>query len=223
MRSSELSPWWSAGSWVTMLLVRLVFRVRVDGIANIPAVGPAILVFNHVSVLDGPVLAIEVARRRRRESRFLVAAEMFSKPFFGWVLRTFDQIPIRRGQGDAHALDEAIRTVLAGAIASIAPEGQVNDEPEAGLQRIRRGAARLALPTGAPVIPVGVWGTQLRWPRRGPRFGRPWRPQMALVFGDPVNPVGNQDEPADVDAFTDRLREAIEEQVVRARLIAGTR
>ncbi len=220
MRSSELTPWWSAGSWLTMLLVRLLFRVRVEGIANIPAVGPAILAFNHVSVLDGPVLAIEVARRRRRESRFLVAAEVFQKVFFGWVLRTFDQIPIRRGQGDAHALDEAILTVSTGAIASIAPEGRVNDDPSE-LQRVRRGVARLALPTGAPVIPIGVWGTQARWPRSGPRLGRPWRPRLALVFGDPIVPNGDAGTPGDVDAFTDRIREAIEQQVVRARAVAA--
>ncbi len=203
-----------------MLLVRLLFRVRVEGLANIPAAGPAILAFNHVSVLDGPVLAIEVARRRRREARFLVAAEVFAKPFFGWVLRTFDQIPIRRGQGDAHALDEAIRVVNAGAIAAIAPEGRVNDDPDAGLQRIRRGVARLALPTGAPVIPVGMWGTHVRWPRGGARARRPWRPQLSLVFGDPVFPAGDPDVPADVDAFTDRIRDAIEGQVIRARICA---
>ncbi len=223
MRSSELTPWWSAGSWLTMLVVRTLFRVRVEGITNIPADGPAILAFNHVSVLDGPVLAIEVARRRRRESRFLVASEVFEKVFFGWVLRTFDQIPIRRGQGDANALDEAIRTVDDGAIASIAPEGRVNDDPNAGLQRVRKGAARLALPTGAPVIPIGMWGTQVRWPRVGPRLGRPWRPRLALVVGEPLVPFGDAAVPADVDAFTDRIRVRIEEQVVRARIVAETR
>jgi 1-acyl-sn-glycerol-3-phosphate acyltransferase len=206
-----------------MLFVRLLFRVRVEGLENIPEEGPAILAFNHVSVLDGPVLAIEVARRRRREARFLVAAEVFSKIFFGWVLRTFDQIPIRRGQGDAHALDEAVRVVEAGAIAAIAPEGRVNDDPDAGLQRIRRGAARLALPTGAPVIPVGMWGTQIRWPRGGVRLRAPWRPALALVFGDPVFPAGDPDVPSDIEAFTDQIRTAIEAQVVRARAAIARR
>jgi 1-acyl-sn-glycerol-3-phosphate acyltransferase len=205
-----------------MLLVRLLFRVQVEGLENIPAEGPAILAFNHVSVLDGPVLVIEVARRCRREARFLVASEVFSKIFFGWVLRTFDQIPIRRGQGDVHALDEAVRVVDAGAIAAIAPEGRVNEDPDAGLQRIRRGAARLALPTGAPVIPVGMWGTQVRWPRGGARLGAPWRPRLGLVFGDPVLPDGDAGVPADVDALTDRIRTAIEAQVVRARIVAGS-
>jgi 1-acyl-sn-glycerol-3-phosphate acyltransferase len=220
MRSSELTPWWSFGSWLTMLLVRLLFRVRVEGLANIPSAGPAILAFNHVSVLDGPVLAIEVARRRRREARFLVAAEVFGKPFFGWVLRTFDQIPIRRGQRDAHALDEAIRTVNAGAIAAIAPEGRVNPDPEAGLLRVRSGVARLALPTGAPVVPVGLWGTQVRWPRPGPRLARPWRPRLAIVFGSPLVAHGDPSDAGDVEAFAERIRVAIDEQAARARIVA---
>jgi len=220
MRSSELTPWWSAGSWIAMLLVRLLFRIRVEGLENIPAAGPAILAFNHVSVLDGPVLATEVARRRRREARFLVAAEMFSKIFFGWVLRTFDQIPIRRGQGDVHALDEAIRVVNSGAIAAIAPEGRVNEDPDAGLQRVRRGVARLALPTGAQVIPVGMWGTQVRWPRGGPRFVGPWRPRLSLVAGEPIYPEGDTNVPDDIEVFTDRVHEGLETQVVRARIVA---
>jgi 1-acyl-sn-glycerol-3-phosphate acyltransferase len=220
MRASELNRWWAIVSAVTMPIVRLVFRVRVEGISNVPATGPAILVFNHVSVLDGPVLAIEVARRRRRESRFLVAAEVFHKVSFGWLLRSFDQIPIRRGEGDAEALDEAIETVTHGAIAAIAPEGRVNDEVEIGLQRIRRGAARLALPTGALVIPVGLWGTQSRWPRSGLRLGRPWRPWLAVVFGQGLVPHGDPRSPEDIDAFTDRVREALETQVARARGVA---
>ena len=206
-----------------MLMLRAAFRVRVEGISNIPASGPAILAFNHVSVIDGPALAIEVARRRRRESRFLVASEVFSKFFFGWALRSFDQIPIRRGQGDAHALDQAILTVEAGAIAAIAPEGRVNDDPETGLQRARRGVARLALPTGAPVIPVGLWGSQVRWPKAGLRFGRPWRPTLAFVFGEPLVPHGDPSVQADVDAFSECVRRAIEHQVVRARAVAETR
>jgi 1-acyl-sn-glycerol-3-phosphate acyltransferase len=223
MRSSELNRWWAIVSATTMPIVRLMFRVRVEGIANIPSTGPAILAFNHVSVLDGPVLAIEVARRRRRESRFLVAAEVFHRLLVGWLLRSFDQIPIRRGEADAGALDEAIATVENGAIAAIAPEGRVNDAADVGLQRIRRGTARLALPTGAPVIPVGLWGTNIRWPRSGLRFGPPWRPRLVLVFGGPIAPYGDPADPADVDAFTDRVREALEEQVARARAIAERR
>jgi 1-acyl-sn-glycerol-3-phosphate acyltransferase len=220
MRSTELNPGWRFISTVTVVLTRMFFRVHVEGASHVPAHGAAIVAFNHVSVLDGPVLGGQVARRRGRESRFLVAAEVFQKRLFGWILRTFDQIPIRRGQGDVGALDEAIRTVAGGAIAAIAPEGRVNENGGTELLRIRSGIARLALNTSAPVVPVGIWGTQKRWPHSGLRYGRPWRPRLAFVFGDPLTPSGDPTDAADIEAFTQRVREAIEVQVTRARAIS---
>ena len=223
MRSSELNAWWAWVSATAMFLARLLFKIHVEGVANVPAEGPAILAFNHVSVLDGPVLAIEVARRRRRESRFLVASEIFDQLLAGSILRSFHQIPIRRGEGDLGALEEAIRIVRRGTIAAIAPEGRVNEDPNAGLLRLHRGVARLALPTGAPVIPVGFWGTQERWPKTGLRVGRPWRPRAALVFGEPIPAHGEASEPDDIDAFTDEVRRSLQTQVARARAIAEAR
>jgi 1-acyl-sn-glycerol-3-phosphate acyltransferase len=221
MRSSELNPWWSVVSAITSVLMRALFRVRVLDVSNVPFHGPAILAFNHVSVLDGPALGIEVARRRRRESRFLVAAEVFGKPVTGWVLRSFDQIPIRRGEGDVDALQEAVRTVSSGAIAALAPEGTVNRDGATELLRIRRGAARLALSTCAPVIPVGIWGTQRRWSKSGRHYGRPLRPRLAFVFGEALVPLGDPAELDEIDAFTQQVREGIEKQVARAKEIAG--
>ncbi len=218
MRGSELNGWWRVGSAITAALMHLLFRVRIEGIEHVPARGPGILAFNHVSVLDGPVLAIATARAAQRESRSLVAAESFRRVFFGWVLRRFEQIPIRRGEGDEHALDEAIRTVSAGALASIAPEGRVNDDGVRELQRIRSGVARIAIPTGAPVIPVGIWGTQVRWPKSGLTFRRPLRPTLAFSYGPPLLPPADGSEQA---GFLPRIGAAIDEQVERARALAG--
>ncbi|MEO8293403.1 MAG: lysophospholipid acyltransferase family protein [Actinomycetota bacterium] len=210
----DFSAWWALGSALTLPLVRLPFRVHVEGIERVPSSGAAILAFNHVSVLDGPVLVVETALRRRRTVRFLVAAEVFGHRFYGPVLRRFDQIPIRRGEGDTEAVEEAIETVRAGALAAISPEGLVNPEPEAGMQRIRSGCARIAIATGAPVIPVGIWGTQRRWPQGGLTLRRAWhRHRLAIVFGPPILP-----HPADdVTAFGARVGGAIAEQVGRAR------
>jgi 1-acyl-sn-glycerol-3-phosphate acyltransferase len=212
----DFDAWWRFGAILTLPIVRLLFRVRVDGLEHVPRTGPAILAFNHVSVLDGPALAIETAFRRRRAVRFLIAAEVFGRRFFGWIVRSFHQIPIRRGEGDTGALDQAIETVRAGALAAIAPEGRVNPDPGAGLQRIRSGCARIALPTGAPVIPVGIWGTQIRWPKTGLRSRRPPRPPLAIVFGEAVRARPDDD----IDTFSARLREALEEQVRCAREMA---
>jgi 1-acyl-sn-glycerol-3-phosphate acyltransferase len=221
MPAGELNPWWRAGLPVVGWLVRLFFKVRVEGIEHVPPNGPAILAFNHVSSLDGPVLAIEVARRIRRETRFLVAAEFFAKRRFGWILRTYDQIPIRRGAGDVNALEEAVATIRQGALAAIAPEGTVNDDGAVGLQRIRAGTARVALPTGAPIVPVGIWGTQRRWPRSGLRHGRPFRPRLGIVFGPPILPTGDVASQDDVADLSERLGSRIQRQVDRAMELTG--
>jgi 1-acyl-sn-glycerol-3-phosphate acyltransferase len=220
MRTSELNRWWSVVSAVADVAMRVMFRVHVEGETNVPSRGPAIIAFNHVSVLDGPAVGVVVARTRRRESRFLVADEVFRRRVPGWLLRSFDQIPIRRGEGDTQALEEAVRTVANGAIAAIAPEGRVNEDGATDMVRFHRGVARLALATRAPVVPVGIWGTQARWPRSGRRYGKPWRPRLAFVFGEAVAPTGDPAAADDIAAFTQRVREAIEVQVTSARAAA---
>ena len=201
-------------------MVHLLFRVRVVGIEHVPARGPAIVAFNHVSALDGPALATELSRRTKRPTRFLVAAEFFSKTFFGWVLRTFDQIPIRRGEGDEHALDAALETLRHSSLVAIAPEGAVNPDADGDLQRIRSGFARLALPMGTPIVPVGLWGSQRRWPRSGIIWGPPWRPRLAIVFGPPILPDGDLDD-ASIEDLRERMRVRLAQQVAEARAIAN--
>jgi 1-acyl-sn-glycerol-3-phosphate acyltransferase len=220
VRAGELNAFWRWGLAITGPLVRLVFRVRVSGLEHIPSTGPAIVAFNHVSALDGPVVGIEIARRLRREVRFLVAAEYFRVRSVGWILRYADQIPIRRGEGDAHALDTVIDALRHGSLTALAPEGRVDDEAGAnGLQRIRSGVARIALPTGAPVIPAAIWGTQARISRKGWHFGRPFRPRLALIVGPPILPVGDLEDATDVETFLARIRDRLETQVADARAL----
>ena len=156
---------------LTTPLVRALFRVRLEGLEHVPASGPAILAFDHVSALDGPVLAIEVAARHRRESRFLVAAEFFERPLIGAILRRFDQSPIRRGIGDEAALDDAMATVRRGALAAIAPEGTVNADGAIGAPTHQARRRADAVPTARPSSRRD-WGTQRRWPRSGLTFNR---------------------------------------------------
>jgi len=214
----DLNIWWRFGVPVVVPIVRASFRVRVTGIHRVPLAGPAILAFDHISVLDGPWLAAEVAWRRRRVVRFLVAAEVFDVPVTGWILRSYRQIPIRRGRNDAGALDEAVATIRGGAVAAIAPEGAVNPRP-GELQRIRSGIARIALPTRAPVIPVGVWGTHRRWSKSGRHWGPPLRPRLGLAFGEPIEPTGDVSNQEDVDAFLELVRQALERQLTEARIL----
>jgi len=220
----ELNPWWRAGLAIASPIVRLVFRVRIEGIEHVPSRGPAILAFNHVSVLDGPVLAILVGQRLGRETRFLVAAEQFDKLLTGWILRRYDQIPIRRGERDARALDVATETIRRGALAGVAPEGRVNEVGARDLQRVRSGIARIAIPTGAPIVPVGIWGSQDRWPRGGVRWHRWWRrPKLGIALGAPLLPAGEDVFDDAVEGLRVRVGQRLAEQVEAARLLAGAR
>jgi 1-acyl-sn-glycerol-3-phosphate acyltransferase len=221
--SGDLNGWWRLGIAVVGALWRLLFRLRVSGSAHIPRSGPAIVAGNHVSALDGVVVSLVTGERARRMTRFLVAAEFFRKAKVAWALRLYRQIPVRRGERDTGALDDAISTIRAGALAGIFPEGRVNPEPAAGLQRGRSGVARIALETGAPVVPVGVWGTQERWPHPGLHLRRPWRPVVAVAYGEPVEPRGDPASPEDVQVFTDLVMTAIAKQVAEARALAAER
>jgi len=219
-RPSELDFWWRLGVILVGPAFRLMFRIRFLGLERVPRTGAAILAANHVSVFDGIVLGLASARRGRTV-RFLAAHEWFENRWVGWALRLFRQIPIRRGEGDAGALDEAAATLRSGALAGIFPEGHVTDG--SGLERGRTGVARIALASEAPVIPVGIWGTQVRYPRTGFTLRRPLRPDLAVSFGRPIEPRGDPGSVDDVQAFTDLVMEGIGGQLAEARAHAEGR
>ena len=207
---------WTIGAPLVRSLMSLVFRVTIEGVEHVPRRGPVILAPNHVSVLDGPAMVATVGTHRWRATRNLIAAEIFAG-VTGWILRQARQIPVRRGTGDTGALDEAIEAIRSGGCAGVFPEGRVSDVPSAGLQRIRSGLTRIAIPTGAPVIPVGIWGTQAVWSKAGLDRAALWRrPAHAIVFGPALMPAGST--PAE---FRERYREALEAQLARAQELAG--
>lgn len=218
-RSSELDGWWWLGVAVVGALAHVCFRLRFAGSSHIPKSGPTIVAANHVSALDGPVLALATVTGSRRIVRFLVAAEFFRHRWVGPVMRLYRQIPLLRGAGDKGALDEAAATIRAGALAGVFPEGRVN--PGSELQRVRTGLARIALSTGATVVPAGIWGTQRRWPQPGLTFRRPLRPRIAVVFGDPIEAIGDPENADDIRRFTYAIGAAMERQVEKARALAG--
>jgi 1-acyl-sn-glycerol-3-phosphate acyltransferase len=216
----DLNGWWRFGVLAVGFVWRLLFGTRVEGAERVPATGAAIVAANHVSGMDGVALALITGKHARRMTRFLVAAEFFDRITFGWALRLYRQIPLKRGQGDRPAIEEALGTIRGGALAGIFPEGTVNPDPDAGVQRGRRGVARIALATGAPVVPVGLWGTQHRWPKSGLHLHRPWRPVFAVAYGEPIPPNGDPNAPEDVQLFAEQIMTAIGKQADQARALA---
>lgn len=208
---------WTIGAPLVRAVMRICFRLRVEGIEHVPRSGPTVLAANHVSVLDGPTVSAVVGAGRRRAVRNLVAAEAFHGPI-GWILEQARQIPIRRGSGDTGALGEAVDAVAGGGCVGIFPEGRVSNDPTDGLQRMRSGLSRIAIPTSAAVVPVGIWGLQTPWPRSGFDLRSLLRrPVVVFVFGEPIVPAPGEAP----SAFRERFRCALSEQVDRARWLAG--
>src|SRR6266498_3361571 len=171
-RRGRFDFWWRAGLLTVAPLYRLLFRLRFEGLDRIPAAGPAILAPNHVSVLD-PIAVALATSARGRPVRFLAAAEFFAHPVWGWGLRRTKQIPVRRGTRDLGALRQLQDVLQRGGLAGIFPEGRVGigELPLRG----RSGLVRAALAARVPILPVGVWGTQVRWPLGGLKLSRPLR------------------------------------------------
>jgi 1-acyl-sn-glycerol-3-phosphate acyltransferase len=210
---------WTVASLIAWPLANLLFRMNIEGLERIPDEGPVILAADHVSVLDPPVLGI-LASRRRRTIHFLATHQLFDMPAIAWILRGTGQIRLHRGTKDSGAIEAATGVLEAGGLLGIFPEGKVNHEPDKML-RGHTGVARLALGTGSAVLPVGIWGTNSRWPGKGLRLSLPLRPKLSIEIGDPVKPHGDPLDADDLRAFIDEVMDAIEVQRRRARWEAG--
>jgi 1-acyl-sn-glycerol-3-phosphate acyltransferase len=181
-----------------------------EGLEQVPARGPVILVANHISYID-PLCLAYVGHQRGRRVRFMAMAELFRYPLLGPLLRRLGHIPVHRGTADAGtSLTAALAALDAGRCVGIFPEGGISRDlnPRSG----RTGVARLAQSSGAPVVPVGLWGAhRLLTPGRPPR----WRPGVAQVAS--VGPPVRISSEENVGVAVDRVMAAICAQVTRAR------
>lgn len=184
------------------------------GAGNVPASGGALLAYNHISVIDAVFVALPILERGRAV-HFFALSEDFERPIVGWGLRKTGQIPIRRGFGDWSAIEAGASVLQRGMLAGIAPEGTMGDGVE--LLPGLKGAARIALMAGAPVVPVGLWGTQRRWPKSGLTLSPPARPTVAVVYGEPIRSEGDPRRRPDVQALTDRIMDQTADLVAQAR------
>lgn len=160
---------------VVVPFMRVWFRLRVDGAEHVPREGAAIVAPNHKSFWD----SFFVAAGTRRHVRYMGKAELFEGPW-GRLLIRLGAFPVRRGQADADALETAREILRQGGLLALFPEGtRVRDADQLGAPR--RGAGRLALETGVPVVPAAITGTERLF--AGP-LPRPRRVQVA--FAEPI-------------------------------------
>src|ERR671915_870462 len=156
-------------------LFRLYFRMHVSGAEHIPAEGAAIVAPNHKSFWDSFFVGVCT----RRHVRFMAKTELIEARY-GRLLVRLGAFPVRRGQADEDALETARVVLRQGGLLALFPEGtRIRDPDELG--HPRRGAGRLALETGAPLVPAAITGTERLF--LGP-LPKPRRVQVA--FSEPI-------------------------------------
>jgi glycerol-3-phosphate dehydrogenase (NAD(P)+) len=174
---------------------RLYFRMQRIGLEHVPSRGPVIVAANHRSFLDPFVIACMA----RRPMYYVAKKELFARRWQAWFLNSLGAFPVDRGHGDADTINTAKQILDRGDIVLIFPEG-TRVRPGA-LGKPRRGVGRLALESGAPVVPLAVIGTEAI--RRGWRI----RPQkVRLRAGRPLHfPKVENASPQLAAAVTDRI------------------
>jgi 1-acyl-sn-glycerol-3-phosphate acyltransferase len=209
------------GFWIGIFVILikplsgLVTRRRWTGREHVPPTGGVIFVANHVSNVDFISMA-HFVYWCGRIPRFMAKSELFAVPVVRRMLRGARQIPVYRATSSAgDALRDAVSALEAGRAVVIYPEGTITKDPDYWPMLARTGVARLALTTGAPVIPVAQWGAQ-------EILGRSGRPRLlprrtvTMVAGPPVDLSAHLGQPlaapvlrAATDTVMDRVRDAL--------------
>ncbi|NOU97579.1 1-acyl-sn-glycerol-3-phosphate acyltransferase [Paenibacillus sp. LMG 31456] len=163
-------------------IFRFVFRLKVVGLENVPHGQPVILCANHTSNMDPPLLGSPLVGRR---VHYMAKAELFDVPVLGWVLPRISAFPVKRGGVSKESIRLSLQLLSENKILGIFPEGSRSNAGGMG----KKGAASLALKSGATVVPAAIVGGY-----------KPFR-QLTLVYGKPV----------DISEFADQGSEGLEQ------------
>lgn len=178
----------------------LLFRAEVIDPHFVPAEGPVILCSNHRSLLDPPLVACYL----NRQVKFMAKAELFAVPGFSWLIRTLGAFPVQRGGMSMETMKTAIRVLQEGHVLVVFPEGTRQKSGKLG--EGKKGAASMALRSGAKIVPVAMIGDY-----------KPFR-RMKIVYGQPIDAAAAVADlpPAErSDALTARIMKEIGELLSR--------
>ena len=179
--------------------MRWWFGLRVTGAEHVPPEGPALIVSNHQSILDPPI----IGGSTRRQIFFLAKAELFRIPLFGRLIKALHARPVRREGSDPRALKTAARLLEEGKALLVFPEG--TRSLDGSLAEAKPGVGMLAVMSGAPVVPTYVSGTLEALPKGAVR---PRRSQVSVRFGPALHFKAHSGE-----GRKDRYRDAANEMM----------
>jgi 1-acyl-sn-glycerol-3-phosphate acyltransferase len=187
---------------------RAYFRLQLRGVRHIPREGAVLIVPNHQTFADPPLVTIPV----RRPVYYMAWSRLFDIPVFNQFIRLLRAFPVDIEARDSRATREALRLLRAGAALMIFPEGERTRD--GGVQRFKPGAFRLAVSTGVPVLPVTIAGGDRAWPpgRVLPRPGR-----ITITYHPLLHPGPVRDSREAARDLAERTRTAIVSALPRGR------
>lgn len=189
-------PWFFYfANWALRYIFAVILKVEVRGLANVPRSGPLIIAISHSSFIDPVITGVYFSR----DVIPMAKIEAFDLPILGAVIRWYGAFAVRRGEVDVSAVKTALRFLRAGAALVIAPEGHRSET--GALQRGREGAIILSLRSGAPIVPVAVWGGKPLWKN----LARLRRTEMKFFVGAPVMPTITKPTREQITAMSDEL------------------
>ena len=208
---------WRRFAVVLVLPVLKVWTKRTwTGMENIPATGGVIIVPNHESHFD-PLVVAHYIYGAHRWPRFLGKASLWKVPVLGFLLRKVQQIPVERGSVEAvKSLDALVDALNEDGVVVIYPEGTTTRQPDLWPMRGKTGAARLALLTGAPVIPMANWGAHTIYDPRTSKLKLRPRTPVVVTSGPAIDLSRWQDAPptrAVLEQMTDAIMLDVQELV----------
>lgn len=176
------------------VIFKTVFRWEIHGLANIPAEGPTILCSNHISNWDPPLIGSPLDR----PVHYMAKEELFKVPVVGWLIRQFGAFPVKRGGVSKESIRLSIGLLRSGKVMGVFPEGTRKNAGGEG----KKGAAMLALRSGAAVIPVAIVGDY-----------KPFR-KIRVFYGSPVDLSEFEGGGAEtLEAATDKIMTTIRDMV----------
>lgn len=186
-RRRRLGFWYRFVVMVVKPLLLVFTKRDWRGLENLSPDGGVIVAANHLSYVD-PLVVAHVLHDAGRPPRFLAKSTLFKVPVLKWILTGAQQIPVHRNTADAsQALSDAVDALHRGECVLIYPEGSATRDPELWPMRARTGVARLALLSGAPVIPIAQWGAHELLPYPSKKFHLLPRKTMRIIVGPPVD------------------------------------
>ncbi|HRI44268.1 MAG TPA: lysophospholipid acyltransferase family protein [Fimbriimonadaceae bacterium] len=207
-------PWYRFIRWAARyLFFGALGGMRSEDSQKVPMEGPVILAPVHFSYLDPMIVSCGTARA----VSFMAKKELFEVFGLGWLIRSLDAFPVERGAGDSAAIRHAIEMLQQGRALILFPEGTRGDGKTLG--PITPGVAMLARRTGAKIVPVGVVGTQVAWPKHQKR---PRRHRTKVIYGDPFTyeeATAGLGEKEKRTAFAEYLSQRLIELCARGGLI----